>query len=163
VENVVEDAPLSAKGAYSLPDEQPAVVEAAGDLIEDQPLTSKGAYSLPDEQPVAAANPLDDTPLQSKGAYNLPDEFPPEMSMPGAGIEDAPLAAKGAYNLPDEQPSAVVEEKKDDGPLETRLASKQWKTRAQAFEEYKVLVASDSPDPLPDFLPAFISDTNPSS
>lgn len=44
--------------------------------------------------------------------------------------EDQPLAAKGNYNMMDDEFAPVEEEKKDDGPLEERLVSKVWKTRA---------------------------------
>jgi hypothetical protein len=77
--------------------------------------------------------------------------------------EDQPLSAKGAYTLAEEAPEVVEEENKDEGPIESRLASKVWKTRATAFEEFKQLITSDSSDPLPSFEASFINDTNPAS
>ena len=77
--------------------------------------------------------------------------------------EDVPLAATGNYNMMDSEfPPEQEEEKKDEGPLDERLASKIWKTRQQAFEEYKSLLTTN-PESLCEFKPTFVADTNPSS
>ena len=54
--------------------------------------------------------------------------------------DDIPLAATGSYDLGSERPLESEEEQKEDGPLEDRLVSKQWKTRANAYDEFKSLL-----------------------
>ena len=77
--------------------------------------------------------------------------------------DDIPLAATGCYDLGSERPLESEEEQKDEGPLEDRLVSKQWKTRANAYDEFKSLLTSNLFESLWDFNPTFIGDSNPSA
>ena len=68
--------------------------------------------------------------------------------------DDRPLGGKGNYEIPEsELPETQVEEVK--GPLETRIESKVWKTRTEAFTELAALFRTAPDPPFDQFLPSF--------
>lgn len=68
--------------------------------------------------------------------------------------DDRPLGGKGNYEIPEsELPETQVEEVK--GPLESRVESKVWKTRTEAFTELAELFRSAPDPPFDQFVPNF--------
>lgn len=77
-----------------------------------------------------------------------------------SGLDDIPIVAKGTYQMDNEEKEDenIVEQ----GPLERRLESKNWKTRSIAYEE--VLVHLQSTKDFSMFVsqvPKFLNDPNP--
>jgi len=56
-------------------------------------------------------------------------------------LDDIPIPGKGSYDLDDDLLAEEIPEE-DSGPLESRLESKVWKARAQAYEELAELMVS---------------------
>jgi cytoskeleton-associated protein 5 len=78
-------------------------------------------------------------------------------------MDDVPIGGKGAYAIPEsELPDDSTEV--ESGPLESRLESKVWKTRALALEELAKLLRSEDSPPFDQFLSGvhkYIGDSNP--
>ena len=78
-------------------------------------------------------------------------------------MDDAPIGGKGAYAIPESEfPDESTEV--ESGPLESRLESKVWKTRALALEELAKLLRSEDSPPFDQFLSGvdkYIGDSNP--
>ena len=87
-------------------------------------------------------------PLAGKGEYWLPPEETPNSSNPFSSI-------------PDEAPEEAGEE--ETGPLEKRLESRVWKTRATAYDELASSLRSDTSllDQYSSLLVKFLSDSHP--
>lgn len=110
----------------------------------------------------------DDIPIGSKGTYIIPED---EILTPKSKItlkldfeDEQPLSAKGIYELADNQ-IPEDQETNETGPLETRVNSKNWKTRSKAYEEL-IKLLSQSTDLCSEYAGSvvkFLSDSNPAA